>query len=208
MNAAFVTTMLVVANVMGGGMAFPQTARLIRTKNIDGISGIWAGVSLSMNIWWLTYGLVNQLWGLVPVSAIAAVFYATIIVVYTRILGRSALRPLALGGFVLGMMPLPFLLLGGWELAGIAIGVCYGLQLVPAVVETCRTRDLSGVAPATWIMAWIESVIWLGYGSWVNDGALLVGGVSGTVMASFILVRLAATGHEPFRFRRPALRFT
>jgi uncharacterized protein with PQ loop repeat len=204
MNAAFVTTMLVVANVMGAGMAYPQVARLIRTGNTEGISGIWAGVSFSMNLWWLSYGLANNLWGLVPVSAVAAVLYAVIVVVYLRLLRRRALGQLALGGLVLGMAPLPFFVVGGWELAGIAIGLCYGMQLVPALVAACRTRDLEGVAPATWIMAWIESVIWLAYGTSVADGALLVGGISGAVMASLIIVRLAATGHQPFRFKRPA----
>lgn len=205
MNAMLVTTMIVIANVMGAGMAFPQAARLVTTRNTDGVSGVWAGVSFSMNLWWLAYGLANGLWGLVPVSVIAAVIYAVIIVAYVRMTGGAAIRPLAVGSLALGMAPLPALLLGGWAFAGIAIGLCYGIQLVPAVAAAFRTRVLDGIAPATWIMAWVESAIWLVYGAFVVDGALLVGGASGTLMASVIIVRLAATGHEPFRLRRPAL---
>lgn len=204
MNTLFVTTILVIANIMGGGMALPQAVRLTRTRDTDGISGVWAGVSFTMNLWWLTYALANGLWGLVPVSVVAAVLYGTIGVVYLGIVGRRAAGQLVLGSLVLGMAPMPFLVLGGWELAGIAIGVCYGIQLVPAVIATWRTRDLTGVASTTWIMAWIESVIWLAYGSSVVDGALLVGGVGGTVMASLIIVRLAVTGHQPFRVKRRA----
>jgi uncharacterized protein with PQ loop repeat len=205
MTPAFVTTMLVVANVMGAGMAYPQVARLVRTRNTEGISGIWAGVSFSMNLWWLSYGLANNLWGLVPVSAVAAMLYALIVVVYLRLLRRRAIGQLALGALVLGMTPLPFFVLGGWEVAGIAIGVCYGMQLAPALFAALRTRNLEGVAPATWIMAWIESVIWLAYGASVADGALLVGGVSGAAMASLIIARLVVTGHRPFRVKRPSL---
>ena len=202
-----ITAMLVVANVFGAGMAYPQAARLVRGSSTAGVSGVWAGTSLSMNLWWLTYGLGAGLWGLVPVSAVAAVLYAVIIVAYVRTVGRAAMPGVAFGGFVLGMVPLPFLLLGGWTLAGLAIGLCYGLQLVPAVVASLRSRDLAGLAPGTWLMAWVESAIWLAYGLIVVDPALLAGGVCGAVMASVILVRLAVTGHEPFRLVRqsPAL---
>lgn len=203
MTAALITTMLVVANVMGAGMAYPQAARLVRERRTAGVSGVWAGVSLSMNIWWLAYGLSEGLWGLVPVSAVAAVLYGVIIVAYVRAVGRVAIPGVGFGLFVLGMAPLPFLLVGGWRVAGLAIGLCYGMQLVPAVVAACRSRDLGGLAPSTWIMAWIEAVIWLVYGLLVLDPALLAGGASGTVMAAVILTRLAVTGHRPFRVIRP-----
>lgn len=203
MTAVFVTIMIVVANVMGAGMAYPQASKLIRTGNTDGVSGVWAGVSLTMNIWWLAYGLANDLWGLVPVSGVAAVLYVAIIVAYLRSVGRAAFGGVVLGAAVLGMVPAPFLVVGGWTAAGLAIGLCYGMQLVPAVVAACRTRDLKGVAPSTWLMAWVEAVIWIGYGLLVVDAALLAGGVLGTMMASVILLRLLVTGHEPFRLRRP-----
>ena len=203
MNAVLVTAMLVVANIMGAGMAYPQAARLVRQRSTAGVSGVWAGVSLSMNLWWLAYGLAEGLWGLVPVSAVAAVLYGVIIVAYVRAAGRSTVPGVAIGMFVLGMAPLPFLLVGGWRVAGLAIGLCYGMQLVPAVVAACRSRELDGLAPSTWIMAWIEAAIWLVYGVLVLDPALLAGGASGTVMAAVILVRLAVTGHRPFHVTRP-----
>ncbi len=201
MTAVFVTIMIVVANVMGAGMAYPQASKLIRTGNTRGVSGVWAGVSLTMNIWWLAYGLANGLWGLVPVSAVAAVLYAAIIAAYLRSVGRSGIGGVVLGAFVLGMVPAPFLAIGGWTAAGLAIGLCYGMQLVPAVVAACRTRELHGVAPSTWIMAWVEAVIWVAYGLFVVDAALLAGGISGAFMSSVIIGRLAATGHQPFRVR-------
>lgn len=203
MTAVFVTIMIVVANVMGAGMAYPQASRLIRTGNTRGVSGVWAGVSVTMNLWWLAYGLAHGLWGLVPVSGIAAVLYAAIAVAYIRSVGPHGLRGVLLGALVLGMVPAPFLAVGGWKVAGLAIGLCYGMQLLPAVVAACRTRELHGVAPSSWIMAWVEAVIWTIYGFAAADAALLAGGISGTLMASLILGRLAATGHQPFRFSRP-----
>jgi len=204
-TAVMITSMLVVANVMGAGMAYPQAARIVRWRSTSGVSGVWAGVSLSMNLWWLVYGSAEELWGLIPVSVVAAALYGVIIVGYVRAIGRSSLAGVLIGVFVLGMVPLPFLLMGGWRLAGLAIGLCYGMQLVPAVVAACRSTDLGGLAPTTWIMAWIEAVIWLVYGSVVvADPALLAGGASGAVLAAVILARLVVTGHRPFQVVRPS----
>jgi len=204
MSAVMITSMLVVANVMGAGMAYPQASRIVRFRATAGVSGVWAGVSLSMNLWWLAYGLAEDLWGLIPVSVVAAILYGVIIVGYVRAVGRTAMAGVLTGLLVLGMVPLPFLLIGGWHLAGLAIGLCYGMQLVPAVVAACRSTELSGLAPTTWIMAWIEAVIWLVYGSIVVDPALLAGGASGAVLAAVILARLAVTGHRPFQVVRPS----
>ena len=149
MTAVLVTAMLVIANIMGAGMAYPQAARLVRQRNSAGVSGVWAGVSLSMNLWWMAYGLAEGLWGLVPVlgrrrSALRRDHRA-----YVRAAGRTTIPGVAAGLFVLGIVPLPVLLVGGWRLAGLAIGLCYGMQLVPAVVAACRSRELEGLAPST-----------------------------------------------------------
>lgn len=40
-------------------------------------------------------------------------------------------------------------------------------------------------------MAWVEAVIWVTYGRFAGDAALLVGGTGGTLAAAVILVRLA-----------------
>ncbi len=77
------------------------------------------------------------------------------------------------------MIPLPFLVIGGWELAGIAVGLSYGVQLLPAVVAACRTRDLVGVSASTWIIAFVESGLWLVYGIGVGDIALTLAGTVG-----------------------------
>ena len=144
--------LVVVATVLGSWMAFPQARRLARTGRVDGVSPVWIGVSLAINGWWLTYGLAAGVWALVPVSAISLVLYASMAVVYVRAVGRPAVAPFAGGFFLLGMIPLPFLVVGGWQLAAVAVGLCYGVQLLPAVVSACRTRDLVGVSAPTWLM--------------------------------------------------------
>jgi uncharacterized protein with PQ loop repeat len=190
--------LVVVATVLGSWMAFPQARRIARTRRVEGVSATWIGVSLAINSWWLTYGVVAGIWALVPVSIISLLLYGVMAWFFVLSVGRAAVPGLALGVFGLGMVPLPFLLIGGWELAGVAVGLSYGVQLLPAVVASLRTSALSGVSSMTWIIASLEAVLWLAYGLGVGDVALTLAGLVGVVMASVILVRLAITGHRPF----------
>lgn len=189
--------LVILATVLGSGMALPQARRLARTRRADGVSPTWVGVSLALNGWWVAYGIAAPLWALVPVSMISISLYACMAVLFVRTVGRSCVRGLALGALVLGMAPLPFLFVGGWAMAGVVVGFCYGLQLLPAVVTVFRTRLLAGVSATTWLIAWVEAVLWLVYGIGVNDIALVSAGAIGVVMSSVILARLALTGHHP-----------
>lgn len=190
--------LVVTATVLGSAMAYPQTRRIARTRQVDGVSATWIGVSVALNAWWLAYGLGADVWALVPVSIVSLVLYMTMVVGFVRSVGRSAAGGLIVGAFGLGMIPLPFLVAGGWPLAGAAVGLCYGVQLLPAVVAACRTDALAGVSAATWLIAWLEATIWLVYGVGVGDVALVLAGAVGALMASVIVARLAVTGHRPF----------
>ena len=189
--------LVISATVLGSGMALPQARQLARTRRTDGVSPTWVGVSMALNGWWLAYGFAAPVWALVPVSMISIGLYASMAVLFFRTGGRTDRRGLLIGAVGLGMLPLPFLVIGGWELAGLAVGLCYGLQLLPAVVAVLRTRALAGVSAATWLIAWTESMLWLVYGLGVTDPALIVAGTVGVVMSTVIVVRLAVTGHRP-----------
>lgn len=194
----------VAASVIGAGMALPQAISLFTTRRTDGVSPMWIGVSLAINAWWAAYALAASVTVLLPVAVASFVLYAAIGVIFVRAerdAGRRlapTIRSMAIGAFALGLGPLPGLVIGGWHTAGIAIGLCYGVQLLPAVIATFRTRELSGVSNGTWILSFVEGLLWLIYGVVIVDGALIAGGVTGVLMAGIILARLDITGHRPF----------
>jgi uncharacterized protein with PQ loop repeat len=192
-----VNALVVSATVLGSGMALPQARRLARTRTTDGVSPTWVGVSLALNAWWLAYGLAAGVWALVPVSLISFLLYLSMAVVFVGSVGRPSVRPLLVGALGLGMIPLPFLVIGGWATAGLAVGFCYGVQLLPAVVAVLRSDALDGVSAATWVIAWVESMLWLVYGVAIVDLALVAAGVVGVAMSSVILTKLAVSGHRP-----------
>jgi uncharacterized protein with PQ loop repeat len=197
MNPTVMTLLLVLANVMGAGMIVPQVVRLHRVRSADGVSGVWIGVGIAMNSWWIAYGLAESLWGILPVSIAAAALYLVMAGQYLGLLGRPGLRPLVTGLFLLGLVPMPFLAVGGWSIAGLVVGLAYAIQFSPAAFATLRSNELSGVSTVTWSMAWVEAVIWVIYGLSTGDAALLVGGTGGTLAATVILVRLAFVRRRP-----------
>lgn len=184
------TIVAVAASVLGSGMALPQALRLFRTGRTEGVSPAWIGVSTAINGWWVAYALAVSLWSLLPVASLSFLLYVWIGVVYVRATSMRALTGIGVGAFGLGMAPLPALLAGGWEIAGIAVGLSYGAQLAPAVVAAYRASALDGISPATWVISFTEAALWLAYGFGIGDRALVAGGAMGVVMAGAIVARL------------------
>ena len=89
MSPIVLSSMLVVANIMGAGMIVPQVVRLRRYRNTRGISASWIGVGLAMNLWWVAYGLASGLWGIIPVSAVAFLLYLVMTAQYAGINGTA-----------------------------------------------------------------------------------------------------------------------
>ena len=66
-------------------------------RGIDGVSAVWIGIGVALNLLWLGYALDRDLWALVPVSSLSLALYATMAVLYMRIAGTGAFRRLAVG---------------------------------------------------------------------------------------------------------------
>ena len=184
------SSVVVVANVLGVAMIWPQVARLHRDRTTSGVSPTWVGVGIALNWWWLAYAAAQQLVGLVPVSVGGTVLYLTMAVQLHRLTGGATTSRLVMSTIGVSSVPLAGLVAGGWAGAGLAVGMAYGAQFSPAAVAAVRSADTSGISPATWWMAMIEAMIWLTYGVASRDLPLIVGGAGGTLMAFTIVVRL------------------
>ncbi len=186
------TLLLIIANITGAGMIVPQVARLHRTRSLAGVSSQWIGVGIAMNAWWVAYGLAQSLWGILPVSGVGFALYLTMAIQVIR-LDRATISRVGAGAAAVAFIPLAALFVGGWPGAGLAIGLCYGVQFAPAMIEALTATDLGGISAPTWWMAWVEAAIWLVYGLSIGDVALIVGGGGGAAMSTAILFRLTTT---------------
>lgn len=203
MDTAFQIVVVALANILGGAVAIPQVARLIRHRRVDGVSTLWAGSSVGINLWWIAYGLGagDSSWAIIPVGVISTIAYLLISVNLVRFSNRprASVGASLIVPAVIGMaLPFPAFLLGGWPATGITLGTVYGFQLLPAVIAVYRSRDTSGVSVPTWIMAWTEALLWGMYGFGPRDPGILAFAATGLVMSSAVLVGLFI-GRSPER---------
>lgn len=183
------------ANLLGAAMALPQARKLSRDRRVHGVSVTWAAASITVNAWWIAYGLGAGDLGIVPVSVVSVTAYLVITVCVTRfspIPARSALAPALAAGLAMTAIPLTTLLVAGWVVTGIALGALYGVQLAPAVVAVYRVVDVRGVSLATWLIAFAEAGLWGVYGLAGRDVGLMALAATGLLMSSLVLPRLLA----------------
>lgn len=193
MEFGALTMVAIMANVLGAAMALPQTRKLLSTRSVEGVSITWAAASATVNACWIVYGFGVGDLGIVPVSIVSVIAYIIIgvgIYRFSPTSGRHVVVPAIVTGVVVMTVPLIALLVGGWVAAGLALGVLYGVQLLPAVVTVYRTVDVSGVSLATWVIAVVEAVLWGFYGLANVDAGLIALAVTGTMMSSLVLARL------------------
>lgn len=189
------TVVVIVANVLGGAMALPQALKIARSRRVHGVSSVWAGISAAVNAWWAVYGVAVGEWSIVPVSVISVMAYLAIagaIVRFGDAPRRRSLTTVIASGAAVGLIPLAAVAIGGWSIAGVALGALYGVQLSPAVVAAYRAPDVSGVSGATWVIAAVEAVLWGVYGLARVDAGLLTLAVTGVFMSTLVLLRLLA----------------
>ncbi len=204
---------LVVANVCGAGMIVPQVLRLHRTGDASGVSAGWTGVGIGLNAWWAVYAVAQQLWGLLPVSVVALLLYGAMaaqLVVIDRprsVTGvNAAVVGLGLGLAATAVPPALALLAGGWSSLGLALGLAYAVQFLPALAAVLSASSRSGVSIQTWRMALVEASVWLVYGLQLDDVALIIGGTGGALAASAIVVLLSSDGRPRFTLLGPSMR--
>lgn len=205
MSVNIMTLVVIAANVFGAAMALPQASKLLRDRNVDGVSMTWAAVSATVNGWWGVYGIGVGDVSILPVSIVSVLAYIVIAVGVVRfgtVPAGRLLRPAVAATVAVAVVPLVAVLLDGWATAGIALGALYGIQLCPAVIAVYRVADVSGVSLATWLIAFAEAVLWGVYGLARLDVGLMTLAVTGTLMSSLVIVRLFV--RRPRRAYQPA----
>lgn len=194
-ETAFQIIVVTFANVLGGAVAIPQAARLIRHRRVAGVSAFWAGSSIGINAWWIAYGIGagDGSWAIIPVGVISTISYLLIsssLVWFSNRPRSAVVASLAMPATIGAVLPIPAFLIGGWPATGVALGSIYGMQLLPAVLAIYRAKDLSGVSVATWIMAWSEALLWGLYGFGPRDPGILTFAATGLLMSSAVLIGL------------------
>jgi len=175
------------ATVVTLASSVPQVARLVRTRDVHGVSTwsylLWASAAL----WWAGWGVHIGSVPMVVVNVLLLPLLGTVVVLLrprpAQVLFLAASVPLLIGALVV----LPPLAAVGANLFSCALAL-------PSVVEAFRTDDPSGVAVGTWALLAVASALWLVYNVGLGYPAAATamvaqGGLAGAVVARTLVDR-------------------
>lgn len=182
MSAA--TVLSLVASAVFLVRLVPQPARLWRTGVTAGVSPVAAANAVTSATAWLVYGASRELlvvWAVSVAALVPGVWQVTLL--------RREYGPLELLGSAAVAGTFLVSALVGVFGAALALGVL--ATSGPQVWRAVRDSDLRGIAPATWLVAIVDALLWGAYGASIQDGALVGYGAVLLTSAVIVLARVA-----------------
>ncbi|MGN6127369.1 MAG: SemiSWEET family sugar transporter [Humibacter sp.] len=168
-------------------LGLPQLVRLLRTRNVEGLSLPAWQAFLAVNLGWTAHGIAIGQAPQIVASALSLLSTVPILYLMSRQLSRNLLRTLAPGLGLAAAMILIDQFFGSGAYGAIAI--------IPAVlanagqsVALVRDRHVGGVSVLFLILAVINQVLWLIWALLVPDTGTIIAATTTGVIALFNLV--------------------
>jgi hypothetical protein len=182
---------VILASILAVGSLVPQAVRLLRTRDVAGVSVLWTALGTVTNLAWFAYALARGLRAGVPATLATAGFYAFLFVTLVRF-GAPA-RAALLGGLAWAVFLTAVTLVGGWSALGGVLGASYAIQVAPSLWTAWRVYAPTGIAPGTWVLLFVQVNLWGYYGVEQHDWAIKGFALTGIVSSSLMLLRWAMT---------------
>jgi uncharacterized protein with PQ loop repeat len=182
---------VIVASILAVGSLVPQALRLLRTRDVAGVSVLWTALGTVTNLAWFAYALARELRAGVPATLATAGFYAFLFVTLARF--GAPVRAAVLGGLAWAAFLTGITFIGGWSGLGAVLGASYAIQVAPSLWTAWRVYAPTGIAPGTWVLLFIQVNLWGYYGVAEQDWAIKGFAITGIVSSSLMLLRWAMT---------------
>jgi uncharacterized protein with PQ loop repeat len=169
----------------------PQIRKLVRTRDSSGVSTSWPALGLVSNVGWFIYFVHEALWASVLAPFGASIGYGVTLWALARTglpLNRSVLRGIALGTVLIGITAT-----AGWPTLGVALGLTFGVMMIPTLATAFATPDPSGISPGTWWIGVLEAALWGFYGWHHADAGILTFSAMAAIGSGLMLGRYYAT---------------
>ena len=185
------------ATAVGAMLGFPQLFRLVRTRNVEGLSLFaWRAV-LVLNVIWFAHGLRIGQAPQIVTNSIAVASTVPLLVLLARSTGRSLVSVVTPS-----LIAAAAIIAVDVTLGSLAFGI---VAVIPGLmsnagqsVELVRARRVDGVAPLFLALAWVNQCLWLTWALLVHD--------PGTVVACAITLSITTFNLFWFVLRRCGLR--
>lgn len=191
MNETLANIAIVAATVGTVTFLMPQMVKLIRTRDSAGVSTTWAALGFVTNVGWFAFVISQELWAALLAPFVTFVSYAVTLWALNRT-GRDLRSSIGLGS-AWALLLAAVVVGAGWEALGVALGLSYGVMLSPSVWTGFKTRDPSGISPATWWIGLFEAMLWGYYGLYNAAAGMVTFGIVGVAGSLLILGRYYST---------------
>jgi uncharacterized protein with PQ loop repeat len=166
--------------------AFPQFLRLLRTRDVHGVSLDAAATSSFVSFGWATYGYLTDQLAVTLATGSSGIVFALITLLAFRF-GRR------IGEFRAAPVWLVLLVgtgvLGGDTGLGVLLPVSVLVANGPQLLVAYRESDLTGLSLTTWLLSVSDGAVWTAYALVTGDVAILVFGVLQLTTSGAIVLR-------------------
>lgn len=172
--------------VIGLVRAFPQFLRLLRTRDVHGVSLDAAATSSFVSFGWATYGYLTDQLAVTLATGSSGVVFALITFLAFRFGRRmNELRAAPVW--------LVLLVATGVFAGDVGLGVLLPVSVVvangPQLLVAYRESDLTGLSLTTWMLSVSDGTVWMLYALVTGDIAILVFGILQLTTSSAIVLR-------------------
>lgn len=175
------------AAFVGTVLGLPQVFRLVRTRNVEGLSLPFWQVNMGLNLAWTSHGIILAKANLIVPNVLGLAAALAILVLMSRELGRP-----------LGRVFLPGLLIAAAMIAvDVTLGTAaYGMVAMwPALfanvgqtLELIRSPRVTGVSPIFLAGNVLNQALWLAWGFLVPDTGTQIAATSALTIVGINLV--------------------
>lgn len=166
--------------------ALPQLVRLLRTRDVAGLSVDGCATAAVVSSFWATYGLMTGQPAVVFASGTPALVFFLIALAalrYGRKVAEFRTAPVMLAVFTVVTVA------AGAVGLGMALTVGALIANTPHLIVAFREKDLSGISPSTWALTMTDGAIWVTYSVVTGDIPIFVNNFFQVTTSGLILLR-------------------
>ncbi|MBT3322689.1 MAG: hypothetical protein HN392_10440 [Anaerolineae bacterium] len=182
----YISSLGLLGTFIGLIRALPQLIRIIRSKEARGLSLDSVATSSIVSFGWALYGfLTNQIYVSLA-TGISGIIFA-IIAIMAILYGRN-IKELKIAPLWLGILFLSFFLYRSAGL-GFVLPVSVLASNIPQLWIAYHERDLSDLSLGTWVLSFMDGLVWTIYSLMQNDTSILAFGIF-NLLSSFPIIFL------------------
>lgn len=175
------------AAVAGTVLGLPQAIRLIRTRNVEGLSLPAWQLILILNVIWTSHGILLGKPNMIVPNTLGLVSTLPILTLMSRALGRRLVRVVLPSLVLSAVIIVVDVVLGSVAFGFVAIWPALAANVGQAL-ELIRSPRVVGVSPTFLIVGAINQVLWLSWGLLVPDPGTAFTAAITLVIVTFNLV--------------------